>query len=272
MEQKSIRYQHADIHYKIYGKGFPVLLIHGFAEDSNIWNNQVQSLKDRYQLIVPDLPGSGISALISKEHIGIEEYAEAIRQILLQEKIEKLIMIGHSMGGYITLAFAEKYPELLSAFGLFHSSAYADDDAKIETRKKAIGFIRKNGAEAFLKTSIPGLFYEQQENSLEVQQHLKQLEDARLAHPFSAEALIQYYEAMIARPNRTILLRETPLPVMFILGEHDKAVPFKHGLEQTHLPQHTYINILRNSAHMGMLEETAKSNEILGNFLLNHSF
>ena len=85
-------------------------------------------------------------------------FAALIKEILLQEKIEKITLIGHSMGGYITMAFAEKYPELLTAFGLFHSTATADDDEKIATRKKAIEFIQQNGSQAFLKTIIPGLF------------------------------------------------------------------------------------------------------------------
>ena len=75
-------------------------------------------------------------------------------------------LIGHSMGGYITLAFAEKYPEILNAFWLFHSSAYADDDSKKETRKKGIEFIKNNGVAAFVKTSAPNLFSEKTKNKI----------------------------------------------------------------------------------------------------------
>ncbi|CAN5873888.1 alpha/beta hydrolase [soil metagenome] len=251
------------ISYQIIGKGLPVVLIHGFAEDSSIWNHQVEFLKDKCMLIVPDLPGSGQSALIDKPGIGMEDYAVFIKQILEAEKIEQCMMIGHSMGGHITLAFAEKYPDALIAFSLFHSSAYADDAAKVETRKKAIEFIKANGSAAFLKTSIPGLFYDQ--HNLDPIHAL--IEKGKLFTPL---ALVQYYEAMIARPDRTAVLQKTTKPVLFIFGEHDKAVPFKQGLEQSHLPQQSYIYVLRNSAHMGMLEETEKANQILGIFLLNH--
>jgi pimeloyl-ACP methyl ester carboxylesterase len=262
MKDNYIYYRNAKVHYSVTGKGIPVVLIHGFAEDSTIWHNQVEFLKDNYLLILPDIPGSGKSTLLN-ECNGLEDYAACIIEILEAENIKSCIMIGHSMGGYITLAFAEKYPSMLISFGLFHSSAYPDDDAKIETRKKAIAFINKNGSEAFLRTSIPGLFYEQG-NSI----HANALIEKGTG--FLKEALIQYYEAMIARPDRTQVLKDAEVPVLFIMGEHDKAVPFEHSLQQSHIPLYSHIYVLRNSAHMGMVEEPDKSNEILAKFLQSH--
>ena len=262
MKEKNIIYRQTQIVYKTTGTGSPVVLIHGFAEDSTIWDNQVDFLKDKYRLIIPDLPGSGKSELIKNKEAGIEDYAAIIKQILDKEKIEKCIMIGHSMGGYITLSFAEKYATSLIAFELFHSSAYADDELKIETRNKAIDFINKNGTEPFLKTSIPGLFYDTGNSGI-INALLEK------GKTFLPESLVQYYQAMIGRPDRTAVLMNTSLPVLFIMGEHDKAVPIKHSLEQCHMPKKAHIYILRNSAHMGMLEETKKTNEILAKFLLN---
>lgn len=260
MKEKSVTCNNAEVFYRISGKGFPVVLIHGFAEDGSIWDNQVYFLKNDYQLIVPDLPGSGRSSLINGSGVGLELYADCINSILKTEQISQCIMIGHSMGGYITLAFAEKFPSTLVAFGLFHSSSYADDETKIETRLKAIEFIRSNGAAAFLKTSIPGLFHEPG-NSNHAAALIEKGKD------FSKKALIQYYEAMIARPDRTAILKNSHVPILFIMGQFDKAVPIEHSLEQSHLPSCSYIHILRNSAHMGMLEEGQEANNILANFL-----
>ncbi len=260
-EHKQVIYKAATIHYSIIGKGQPVVLLHGFGEDSSIWTHQITFLKNRFKLLVPDLPGSGKSTMFKEEVISMSDYALCIKTILEKEEIEKCTMIGHSMGGYITMAFAEKYPEYLTSFGLFHSSAYADDADKIATRKKAIEFINKNGAAAFLATSIPGLFKDAEKSSNDINNLLEN------GNNFSPEALIQYYEAMISRPDRTNVLKNSNVPVLFILGEHDKAVPFKAGLEQSTLAKTTYVNILRRSAHMGMLEETEKSNRILGDFL-----
>ena len=261
MLSKQLTYKNAAVHYRIMGEGKVVVLLHGFGEDSSIWDKMATVLSKKFRLLIPDIPGTGASAMITGNNVGMEEYADCIAGILTAENISECTMIGHSMGGYITLAFAEKYPQMLHAFGLFHSSAYADDDAKKETRKKAIKFIKENGAEAFLNTSTPGLFKDAEKSSEEINHLIKK------GSSFTPEALIQYYEAMITRPDRTNILTTFYSPVMFILGMHDKAVPFEHGLEQSHLPALSHIFILRDSAHMSMLEEAEKSLLNLEHFL-----
>ena len=261
METKSISYNNSLIHYKVAGKGQPVFLIHGFAEDSRIWDGFIPELENDFLLVIPDIPGSGQSALLEGNDIGIENYADVMNAIATQENISKAVFVGHSMGGYISLAFAKKYPEKINAVGLFHSSAYADDDAKKETRQKAINVINEKGPLAFLKTAIPGLFANAEASKVHIDDLLEK------AKAFSNDALIQYYQAMIARPDTTQTLKSIQQPVLFILGQHDKAVPFEHGLEQSHLPSLSHIHILRNSAHMGMLEEKEKSLGILAHFL-----
>src|SRR5436190_21281962 len=116
MQNKIITYKDSKIFYRIIGNGDPVILIHGFGEDGDIWEKQIEFLQDHFQLIIPDLPGSGKSEMIGD--MSIEGMSELIKYILAEEKVERCIMIGHSMGGYISLAFAEKYPDLLSSFAL----------------------------------------------------------------------------------------------------------------------------------------------------------
>src|SRR5215210_649891 len=132
----------------------PVILVHGFGEDHSVWDQQARHLEKNCRLIVPDLPGSGKAKL---GDVSMEGMADHLKNILEEQSVSSCIMIGHSMGGYVTLAFAEKYPEMLAGFGLFHSSAYADSEEKKATRRKAIDFIRKNGTKEFLKTSVPNL-------------------------------------------------------------------------------------------------------------------
>jgi pimeloyl-ACP methyl ester carboxylesterase len=260
---KKITYKSSTIFYRVTGKGKTVVLLHGFGEDGEIWNDQVEYLKDHFRLLVPDLPGSGRSEMISD--MSIEGMAELVKAIMETELAISSPLgggwvgaFGHSMGGYITLAFAEKYPQMLSAFGIIHSTAFADPEEKKLARLKSIEFIKNNGAHEFLKASTPGLF--------------------KGAHPyidiliekgktFSSEALIQYYKAMIARPDRTAVLKNFNGPILFIIGEYDNAVPFQQSLQQCHMPARSQVHILRNSAHMGMLEETGKVNKILLRFL-----
>ena len=258
---KVLHFRGSAIHYTFMGKGTTVVLLHGFGEDRSIWDSVIPELKEKYCLIIPDLPGSGRSQLLTGDVVSINDYADCIRSILEVEVLSPVIMIGHSLGGYIALAYAETYPGSLISLGLFHSGAYADDQEKIEIRRKAISFIREKGSVAFLKTSIQGLFKDPDKSKNEIEILFQK------GANFTKEALIQYYEAMISRPDRSYILKSTDIPVLFIIGEHDKAIPFANSLEQTQLPAHSYVYILRSSAHMGMLEENEKCRKILAEFL-----
>ena len=260
---KQLLYQNKKIVYRIAGTGKPVILIHGFGEEAGILNNQIEFLQNKFQLIIPDLPGTGQSEMI--DDMSMEGMAEVIHSLIHEENIESGPVIGHSMGGYITLALVEKYPELISAFGLFHSSAFADSEEKKATRRKGIEFIKQHGAVEFLKTATPNLFspITKDERPALVTRQVAALDN------FLAASLVSYYEAMMQRPDRTEILRKTTVPVLFIMGKYDAAVPVEDGLKQCHLPEKSYIHILHQSGHMGMLEEADKCNSILEKFLLD---
>ena len=272
MTGNNIIYKEATIFYTVTGTGKTIVLVHGFGEEGSIWQPQVDFLKDKFRVIVPDMPGSGQSSFLEKADMDI--YADIIKEILdreeqklpSDEKNYKVSMIGHSMGGYITLAFAEKFDQHLNSFGLFHSSAFADDTEKKESRLKAIEFIKNKGALAFLKTMIPSLFTKDffEKNAEKVADLLEN------GKKFKDETLIQYYEAMIDRPDRTAILKSFDKPILFIIGEHDLAIPLDISLQQCHLPMQSYVHILDQSAHMGMWEEKVKSNSILLDFLVNN--
>lgn len=260
MKFNNISYGGSKIYYRSIGKGRPVVFIHGFAEDGDIWKNQIELLKDSCHLIIPDLPGSGKSQMIND--MSIEGMAATINAILDEEQIEQCTMFGHSMGGYITLAFAEKNEQRLTSFGLIHSTAYADSEEKKANRLKSIEFVKKNGAFEFLKAVIIDLFTETwcANNSNFVNELIEK------SKGFADEAIIAYYEAMINRPDKTYILKNSNKPVLFIIGQHDKAVPFTHSLQQCYLPSQSTVVILRNSAHMGMWEEAEKLNNALLDF------
>lgn len=257
-----ILYQNKKIFYRSCGSGKSVLLVHGFGEDGKVWEKQQEILEDKFHLIIPDLPGSGQSEMISD--MSMEGMAEVLHAIIHEENIDTCTMIGHSMGGYITLAFAEKYRNHLHAFGLFHSTAFADSEEKKAVRKKGIEFIRQHGAFEFLKTILPNLFSSasKSKNPDFINEYINRLVN------FSTDALMAYYHAMLQRPDRTSVLKNTTVPVLFVAGEHDSAIPLEDGLKQCHLPGKTYFHILKQSAHMGMLEEPATTNCLLEKFLI----
>lgn len=259
----TITYQDKEIYYRKTGAGSPVMLVHGFGEDGNIWQDLTDDLQRNFEVVVPDIPGSGKSEMLEGERF-LTDYAAVLEAIATQEFGKKsFTMIGHSMGGYITLAFAEKYKGKLNAFGLFHSSAYADSEEKKETRRKGIDFIGRERGKAFNEKTAPNMFAPQTKENRPEQ--VKKL--LGLANNITDAALMQYSAAMIARPDHTALLKNTPLPVLFIMGRHDQAIPMEAMLEQCHMPGQSEAHILEDSGHMGMWEEAEKSNQEVRHFL-----
>ncbi len=151
----------------------------------------------------------------------------------------------------------------MNGIGLFHSSAYPDTEEKKEARRKSISIIREYGSAPFIEQSTPNLFSEFSKKNR------KAVIDELIVRysGFDPLALISYYEAMIARPERTGILKSTVNPIMFIIGEEDKAVPLQHSLEQCHVPFCSFIYISKDTAHMGMIEDTDASNNFIRKFL-----
>ena len=259
--EKTFLYQDKNIFYRSIGSGKSVMLVHGFGEDGNVWSNQIESLKDEYHLLVPDIPGSGRSEMISD--MSMEGMAEVLHSIIHEENIDQCTVIGHSMGGYITLALVESYWNHVNAFSLFHSSAFADSEEKKVTRKKGIQFVKDKGAMEFLKTATPNLFSPDTKSATPnlVSDFITTLPN------FSQEAVVSYYEAMIQRPDRTSVLKTTHNPVLFVAGEYDNAIPLNDILKQCHLPEKSYFHNLKKSGHMGMIEQPSEATRILKEFL-----
>ncbi len=282
--QKNYTWSGGTIVYTIYGEGIPVVLLHGFGEDSSIWNRQVSFLQQHCKLIVPDLPGTGNSqwgivngewSMVNRAEDSltihdspfttpsIDHLADAIYELLLQENILSCYLLGHSMGGYITLALAEKYPSLLKGFGLIHSTAFADSEEKKKNRVRGIELIEQYGGHSFLRTTIPNLFGEKfkETDSTSINQLIEQ------SKTFSTLSLQAYYYAMMKRPDRSHVLKSNPLPVLFVMGTEDVAAPLNDVLQQSHLPLISYIHILDGIGHMGMWESTDRMNQLLLSFI-----
>jgi pimeloyl-ACP methyl ester carboxylesterase len=262
MSLKNILFQQTPVFYRSEGAGHPVLLLHGFGEDGQIWEGLLRHLQDSYHWLVLDTPGSGHSPALPGSP-SIEDWAAVGKSILDAEDIGACTVLGHSMGGYIALAMAELYPERVNGLGLVHSTAYADSEAKQEARRKAIAFMENNGAAAFLQTCIPGMF-----GAKYVADHPQVVQNLiERGGRCTGQALIQYYEAMIKRPDRTAVLQNADMPVLLLAGALDTAVPFEQSLQQTYLAKQTHVHLLRHSAHIGMLEEPGPFNKAVADFL-----
>lgn len=263
MQTHSFLYQQQPIFFRSSGTGKSVVLLHGFGEDSRVFDALLPHLPAGYQYFLPDLPGSGASPLQPTVSNSIDAMATAILALMQAQQASSFTILGHSMGGYIALAMLQQQPAAINGLGLIHSTAFADSEEKKSTRRKAMSFMQENGGAAFLKTAIPGLFAPSfvDANSSVVDTLIEQGKD------FSAAALVAYYEAMIARPDRTEVLKQAQVPVFFLIGDEDKAVPMQDVLQQVYLPEQSMVHIMRGIGHMGMLEDTTQTATHISDFL-----
>lgn len=239
-----------------------IVLLHGFSENGSVWNQQRDFLGEWFRVITPDLPGSGNTPLTAS--LSIESMADYVYSVLESEQITQAVVIGHSMGGYVALALAEKAPDMIKGLGLFHSTAAPDSEEKKEGRRKSIQLIEQYGGEAFVKQALPNMFSPSFKSI-----HPEQVEAyVQMGITCPANAQIAWYKAMANRPDRTSVLKSIKAPVLFVIGKDDTAVPLQGVLPQVSLPAISSIHIFEQTGHMGMWEVPEASRRLLKDFIL----
>jgi pimeloyl-ACP methyl ester carboxylesterase len=243
-----IKFQKKAIFFTDSGKGKAIVLIHGFTESSRIWKPFTAELSKKFRVICIDLPGHGKSDCVAGVH-SMDLVAEVVYTLLKKLKIGKCLMTGHSMGGYVTLAFAAKHPEMLRGFCLFHSHCFPDTPAEQENRNRTIGIVDQDKF-GFVAQFIPGLFpvgvHKKFSKSIEKLIH----QSAKM----SKDGIIAALEGMKTRPDQTELLKSTKLPILFILGLKDPKAPLARLWEMISLPEISQVLMLRDVGHMGYIE------------------
>jgi pimeloyl-ACP methyl ester carboxylesterase len=251
------------LNYTVAGSGPVIILLHGFCENNTCFRKQVLLLKDDYTVLTPDLPGFGASAPISLEQASMNAYADAVKEMVDHTCGEPCIMLGHSMGGYVTLAFAAKYPDALAGFGLIHSTASADSEERRQKRKQALSFISSHGKEAYIRNFIPTMFA----NASLHPDDVDMLVSEGLKGP--VEGITGAICAMMERQENFELLRSTFLPVFFGVGALDGLIPERDMLHQASLCRNADLCYLDQSGHMGMLEEPQKLCKAISEFAIH---
>ncbi len=256
-----INFNNAKIGYRKQGKGKILVLLHGFLENSKIFDGFMEELSTNYQIILIDLPGHGTSDNIAELHT-MELMAESVKAVLDYLVIDKITMIGHSMGGYVSLAFAEKYPEMMIGLGLFHSHALADTpEAKIN-RGRAIQVVKDNH-QSFISMFIPDLFTKENQEKL-APQIIALQNEAKL---INQESVIASLEGMRHRTDKLQLLSSIDYPFVFIIGKQDPRTPLDNMLKQIALPKHSEVLLLQDVAHMGYLEDFETTLSFVDSFM-----
>lgn len=244
--------------YRKEGEGGVLMLLHGFPDDGGLWREVIPRLSKHFTIIAPDLPCSGGSTF-SGEQLTIDLMADAVKAILDHEGVNEAVIIGHSMGGYVALAIAQKFSNLVKGLSLVHSTPVADTEEKIEVRRKAIGIINKGGKNVFIRQMIPNLF---SDHTKQTQEELI-AEQAKKGISLSAECLSSFYNAMIIRPDRVEVLKNGAFPVMWVLGKDDLVTPITAVMQHCIHANVNFVYTYPECGHMSMLEHpTALANDI----------
>ena len=251
MEQHTtIAFQGRILRYRDEDREYPqtLVLLHGFMQNLDVWTPYTLALMRQMRIITIDLPGHGYSAIYGDTHT-MEFMAEAVKAVLNDAGVKQCVMVGHSMGGYVTLAFADKYPEMLRGFGLLHSHALADSEVIRERRIDDCQQAVENRAEYVLRF-IPNLFDEC--NRERLVQEIKDLTD--LSINTQTESIVAAQRGMSLRPSRIHVLQNANVPVLFVYGKNDSRLPLEIAVSQAMLPQHAEILLLDHVGHMSHIE------------------
>jgi pimeloyl-ACP methyl ester carboxylesterase len=229
-----------------------LVLLHGFCEDSGIWANILPNLTDDYTVICIDIGSFGASALLGAG--SIDRMAAQVAAVLTELACAPCVIIGHSLGGYVALSCLAQFPNRLCGIGLLHSHPYADSPEKQINRSKSIEFVQRNGTAPFVKQLFYALFAPDF-----ARQHTVFIEQiSATAKNIAPEAIIAASAAMRDRPDRSDILAQTNLPVLFICGQQDHTIPVEQSLAQSLLPTTAKLVLLEGVGHMGMYEAPAE--------------
>jgi pimeloyl-ACP methyl ester carboxylesterase len=241
------------IHYAKIGntEGPALMLVHGFPNDGNAWHTIAPVLATKFNLIIPDLPAAGNSEVPAGQ-LTMQMMAEALYHILEQEQLDKVVMAGHSMGGYAAMEFASRYPERLKGISLVHSLASADTEEKKDQRRKSVALMQKGKAELqmFLRGMSQNLFAEK--FAREHPEALREVVENGMRQ--GASRLAALYTAIMNRQDHTGLLSQLTMPVQWIIGEEDNATPMRDALSQCSRSAISKVSVYNACGHMSFVE------------------
>ena len=253
-----ILYKNTKISYSDTGKGNAVVLLHGFLENQTMWQDLVPELRQKNRIITIDLLGHGNTECLGYVH-SMEDNAEAVQAVLTKLRIRKATFVGHSMGGYVALAYAELYPESMRALVLLNSTSNADSEERKANRDRAIKAVKKDYT-TFIRLSIANLFSPDNRERL-----IGEIEKVKLeALKTPLQGVVASLEGMKIRKDREVLLHLTPYPKMLILGKNDPVLIYENALEQ--IEETTVKLVTFPDGHMSHIENREQLKTVLLDF------
>lgn len=243
---KTTQFKNTTIAYTDTGKGTAIVLLHGFLENQKMWDKYIATFAEKNRVITIDLLGHGETECLSYVH-SMEDNAEAVRAVLAELRIRKAVLVGHSMGGYVALAFAELYPDFVKGLVLLNSTAKEDNHERKLNRDRAIKAV-KQSYKGFVGMAVANLFSEN--NRERLVEEIELVKKEALKTPL--QAIVASLEGMKIRKDRSLLFLQGSYPKMLILGEKDPVLGYEETKSQI---QNTTIELVTfPDGHMSHIE------------------
>ncbi|SNR53510.1 alpha/beta fold hydrolase [Flavobacterium sp. ov086] len=255
---KTLLYKNTKISYTDSGTGTAIVLLHGFLENKKMWQEYVKLFSEKHRVITIDLLGHGESDCLGYVH-SMEDNANAVHEVLEHLKIEKATILGHSMGGYVGLAFAELFPNNIQKLVLLNSTSKEDSAEKKLNRTRAIKAVKQNYVN-FVSLAIGNLFSENNRTRL-----ANEIEKAKVqALKTPLQGIVASLEGMKIRKDREALLHKNLFPVLLILGKKDPVLNYEESLSQ--IEDTTAELVSFEDGHMSHIENKEELKIILLEF------
>ncbi|MBM7659608.1 pimeloyl-ACP methyl ester carboxylesterase [Bacillus mesophilus] len=260
LQRQKVKINNVTVSYIDEGSGSTIVLIHGFCGSPAYWEKIIPDLSKTHRIIVPALRGHGMSSAINDPY-SIEDMATDLKNLLDELQIQEVTLLGHSLGGYVTLAFAEKYPEFLSGFGLIHSTAFPDSEEAKQGRQNNIDLISENGIEPLITSLVPKLF--SPTNEKEMGDEVRVVTEIGLNT--SVTGAKGALRAMQERPDRNAVLKGATCPILLVAGKQDQLIP----VEKVFSVQSPFTQqvLMEEVGHLGMIEDPKTLTNIIRDFV-----
>jgi len=260
--QNIFHYKEGKIQYTSQGSGDTIILLHGYLESADVWAGFEKKLAPKFRVISVDLPGHGLSDIYEDTHT-MDFMATVIKELLEYLNIDKVFLIGHSLGGYVALAFLESYPDYLSGYCLFHSQPFSDSPESLEKRRHEIDMVESGNKNLMYPDNVIRMFATS--NIEKLSESVQRLKD--IASRIPGEGIIAVLKGMMVRPSRLSLMEEGKVPCLWILGALDNYIPCNIIQAKVRLPENGEVVVLKNSGHLGFIEEEDKSVKVITDFI-----
>ncbi len=257
-ENQTTVYKNTKISYTDQGKGTAIVFLHGFLENQTMWNALVPEFSKKYRVVTIDLLGHGATESLGYVH-SMEDQADMVHAVLHDLKIRKVVLVGHSMGGYVALAFAELYADSVKGMVLLNSTSRADSDERKANRDRAIIAVKQNYT-AFVRMSIANLFSE--DNREKLVDKIEQVKLEALKTPL--QGIVAALEGMKIRKDREVILHFATYPIQLILGKKDGVLVYDETIDQI---QGTNVQLTTfEDGHMSHIENQNQLSKVLSEF------